>query len=127
MGYALSIKEAKIFIDENIAKEAKQNTMTKLIDFNKYRSTIENINSSLQLKDDIFDIKFPNDYQVSDYTKNNFIEITLKKQKDTGINYLRIYVEKSPNLDTERKKFYYLEQSWFYSKDYQKLLKKNIG
>lgn len=127
MWYALSIKEAKSFIQENINGEVKQNMMTKMIDFNKYRSMIEDINTSLVLKDDIFNIKFPSDYQVSDYTKNNYFSLTLKKQKDIGVNYLTIYVEKTPSLDTERKKFYYLEQSWFYYKDWQKLLKKTIG
>jgi hypothetical protein len=54
-----------------------------LIDFNSYRKNIENINSSLILKDDIFEVKLPSDYQVSNYIKNTTLNIELKKQKDT--------------------------------------------
>jgi hypothetical protein len=88
MGYALSIKEAKSFIEDNKIKNSTKNPITKLIDFNSYRKTIENINSSLILKDDIFDIKLLPDYQVSNYIKNTTLNIELKKQKDTGVTYL---------------------------------------
>lgn len=127
MWYALLIKEAKNFIEENKIKESTKNPITEKIDFNVYRKTIENINSSLLLKDDVFDIKLDSDYQVSNYIKNSTINLELKKQKDTGVNYLSVYLEKSPVLDTDKKKFYYFEQSGFYSKDYQKLLKKSIS
>jgi len=83
MGYALLIKEAKLFIEENKLKESKQNPITEKIDFNSYRKTIENINSSFLLKDDIFDIKLLADYQVSNYIKNTTLSLELKKQKDT--------------------------------------------
>lgn len=127
MWYALLIKEAKNFIEENKIKESTKNPITEKIDFNVYRKTIENINSSLLLKDDVFDIKLDSDYQVSNYIKNSTINLELKKQKDTWVNYLSVYLEKSPVLDTDKKKFYYFEQSGFYSKDYQKLLKKSIS
>lgn len=127
MGYALSIKEAKSFIEDNKIKNSTKNPITKLIDFNSYRKTIENINSSLILKDDIFDIKLLPDYQVSNYIKNTTLNIELKKQKDTGVTYLWIYIEKWPKLDTDKKKFYYFEKEWFYSKNWQKLLKKTIS
>ncbi len=127
MGYALSIKEAKDFIETNKIKASTKNPITLLIDFNSYRKNIENINNSLSLKDDIFDIKLLPDYQVSNYIKNTTLNIELKKQKDTWINYLSIYVEKWPKLENDKKKFYYLETSWFYSKDWQKLLKKTIS
>jgi hypothetical protein len=83
MGYALSIKEAKDFIEDNKTKESTKNPITNLIDFNSYRKTIENINNSLSLKDDIFDIKLLPDYQVSNYIKNTTLNVELKKQKDT--------------------------------------------
>lgn len=127
MGYALSIKEAKNFIETNKTLESKKNPITKLIDFNSYRKTIENINSSLSLKDDVFDIKLLSDYQVSNYIKNTTLNIELKKQKDTWVQYLWIYIEKWPKLDTDKKMFYYFEKEWFYSKDWQKLLKKTIS
>ncbi|NDK08578.1 hypothetical protein EOM39_05055 [Candidatus Gracilibacteria bacterium] len=127
MGYALSIKEAKNFIETNKTLESKKNPITKLIDFNSYRKTIENINSSLSLKDDVFDIKLLSDYQVSNYIKNTTLNIELKKQKDTGVQYLGIYIEKGPKLDTDKKMFYYFEKEGFYSKDWQKLLKKTIS
>lgn len=127
MWYALSISEAKSFIEENKTKDSIKNPITNLIDFNSYRKTIENINSSLSVNDDIFDIKLLPDYQVLNYIKNTTLNIELKKQKDTWVNYLWIYIEKWPKLDTDKKKFYYLEQSWFYSKEWQKLLKKTIS
>ena len=48
-----------------------------------FYKTIENINSSLSLKDDIFDINLLSDYQVSNYIKNTTLSLELKKQKDT--------------------------------------------
>lgn len=126
MWYALSIKEAKNFIDQNIWKSSNKNKITEIIDFNWYRKNIENINSKFSIQDDIFNIKFPNDYEVLNYEKNKTVEIGLNKQKDTWINFLSFYIEKSPKLDSWRKLFYYLESIWFYQKDYQKLLKKNI-
>ncbi|MFA5917053.1 MAG: serine protease [Candidatus Gracilibacteria bacterium] len=127
MGYALSISEAKDFIEGNKIKDSTKNPITNLIDFNSYRKNIENINSSFSLKDDIFDIKLLPDYQVSNYIKNTTLNIELKKQKDTGVSYLSIYVEKGPKLDTDKKKFYYFEKEGFYNKNWQKLLKKNIS
>ncbi len=127
MWYALSISEAKDFIETNKTLESKKNPITNLIDFNSYRKNIENINNSLSLKDDIFDIKLLPDYQVSNYIKNTTLNVELKKQKDTWVQYLWIYVEKWPKLDTDKKKFYYFEREWFYSKDRQKLLKKTIS
>lgn len=127
MWYALSISEAKDFIEGNKIKDSTKNPITNLIDFNSYRKNIENINSSFSLKDDIFDIKLLPDYQVSNYIKNTTLNIELKKQKDTWVSYLSIYVEKWPKLDTDKKKFYYFEKEWFYNKNWQKLLKKNIS
>jgi hypothetical protein len=61
------------------------------------------------LSDDIFNIKFENDYEIQNYERNKSLELVLKKQKDTGVNMLRLYVEKSPKLETQRKLLYYLE------------------
>lgn len=127
MWYALSIKEAQNFINENISKESKKSNITSLIDFNFYRKTIENINNSLKLQDDVFDITLPNDYQVTNYIKNNSFSIELKKQKDTGVNNFVVYLEKTPEIKNDKEKFYYYESKWLYSKDYQKLIKKNIN
>ncbi len=127
MWYALSISEAKDFIETNKVKDSTKNPITNLIDFNSYRKNIENINNSLSLKDDVFDIKLLPDYQVSNYIKNTTLNIELKKQKDTWISYLSIYIEKWPKLDTDKKKFYYFEKEWFYNKNWQKLLKKTIS
>lgn len=127
MWYALLIKEAKNFIEDNKIKESIKNPITNLIDFNSYRKNIENINSSFSLKDDIFDIKLLPDYQVSNYIKNTTLDIELKKQKDTWVNYLSIYIEKWPKLDSDKKRFYFFEKEWFYNKDWQKLLKKTIS
>jgi len=127
MWYALSIKEAESFIEENKWKISTKNPITNLIDFNYYRKNIENINTSHTLKDDIFEVNLPLDYQVSNYIKNTTLNIELKKQKDTWVNYLSFYIEKGPELSTEKKKLYYFEKSWFYNKDWQKLLKKNIS
>lgn len=127
MWYALSIGEAEDFIEDNKIKASTKNPITNLIDFNSYRKTIESINSSLSVKDDIFDIKLLPDYQVSNYIKNTTLNIELKKQKDIWVNYLWIYIEKWPKLSSDKLKFYYFEQIWFYSKNWQKLLKKNIS
>lgn len=127
MWYALSIKEAKSFIEENLQKDSKKSPITKLIDFNSYRKTIENINNSLVLQDDIFNIALPNDYQVSNYVKNISLSIELKKQKDTGVSNLFVYLEKTPKINNDKEKFYYFETKWLYSKDWQKLIKKTIN
>lgn len=127
MWYALSIKEAKDFIESNKTKDSKKNPITNLIDFNSYRKTIENINNSLTIKDDVFDIKLLPDYQVSNYIKNTTLNIELKKQKDTWVQYFKMYIEKWPKLNNDKKKFYYFEKEGFYSKEWQKLLKKTIS
>lgn len=127
MGYALSIKEAKSFIEENMVKPSQRNKVTDTIDFNTYRKTIESINAAHLVKDDVFRITFPADYEIINYRKNSYVEMDLKKQKDTGVTLLKISTEKSPKLDTQRKVLYYLESIGFFSKDYQKLLKKTIG
>ena len=93
MWYALSISEAKDFIEENINKASIKNKVTDIIDFNWYRKTIENINSKFELSDDIFNIKFENDYEIQNYEKNKYLELWLKKQKDTWVNFLSLYVE----------------------------------
>lgn len=69
MWYALDIKEAKNFIEENKIKNSTKNSITEIIDFNSYRKTLENINSSLKIKDDIFDITLLSDYWISNYKK----------------------------------------------------------
>ena len=117
----IAYKRSKKFYTRNIKKEPQINNITNLLDFNKYRKNIENINNELKIKDDIFDIELLPDYQVSNYIKNTSLSIEIKKQKDTAINYLNIYIEKIPTLDNDKKKFYYLEQSWFYQKYWQKL------
>jgi len=127
MWYALSIIEAKNFIEENLKKDSTKNPITNLIDFNSYRKTIENINSSFILQDDIFDVKLLSDYQVSNYIKNNSLNIELKKQKDTGVSYISVYLEKTPKINTDKEKFYYFETKWLYSKDWQKLIKKTLN
>jgi hypothetical protein len=66
------------------------------------------------LSDDIFNITFPTDYEILNYEKNKSVELTLKKQKDTGVNLLSLYIEKAPKLDNNRKLFYYLESIGFY-------------
>lgn len=65
MWYALLISEAKNFILDNISKSSTKYWVTKLIDFNSYRKTIENINNNLKLQDDIFNISLPEDYQIT--------------------------------------------------------------
>ncbi|MDD5769521.1 MAG: serine protease [Candidatus Gracilibacteria bacterium] len=127
MGYALSIKEAKDFIEENISKEAKKSSITSLIDFNSYRKTIEDINNSLKLQDDVFDLSLGEDYQVSNYIKNVYLNIELKKQKDTGVSYFGVYLEKAPKIENDKQKLYYFQLKGLYSKDWQKLIKKNIN
>ncbi len=127
MWYALSIKEAKSFIEENLQKDSKKSPITKWIDFNSYRKTIENINNSLLLQDDIFHIALPHDYQVSNYVKNISLSIELKKQKDTGVSNLFVYLEKTPKINNDKEKFYYFETKGLYSKDWQKLMKKTIN
>jgi hypothetical protein len=127
MWYALLISEAKSFIEENIWKVSQKSSITSLIDFNSYRKTIENINTSLVLKDDIFDVKLLEDYQVSNYTKNNSFSLELKKQKDTWVNQLYVALEKAPSLKNDKEKFYYFQTKWFYYKDWQKLIKKTIN
>jgi hypothetical protein len=77
------ISEAKSFIENNALKEAKRSSITNLIDFNSYRKTIENINNSLKVEDDVFDVSILPDYQVTNYIKNNSFSIELKRQKDT--------------------------------------------
>lgn len=127
MWYALSIKEAKSFIEENKVKPSKPSPITELIDFNSYRKTIENINNSFKLQDDVFDIVLPTDYQVSNYIKNISCSIELKKQKDTWVNNISLYLEKTPQIKNDKEKFYYFETKWLYSKDRQKLIKKTIN
>lgn len=127
MGYALLIKEAESFISENIHQSAQSSSITKLIDFNSYRKTIESINSNFVLKDDVFEMSFPDDYQISNYIKNIYFTLELKKQKDTGISSFWVYLEKAPNIKNDKEKFYYFESAGYYSKDWQKLVKKTIG
>ncbi len=127
MWYALLINEAKQFIKENINPKPQINEITKMIDFKKYKNLIENINKTLLLKDDIFDIKIPSWYQINNYIKNSFLNITLKNQKNTWINNINISIEKSPKITTEDELFYYFESKWLYFKEHQKLLKKSIS
>lgn len=127
MWYALSISEAKDFINENISQPSKKSNITSILDFNSYRKTIENINNSLKLQDDVFDIKLPSDYQVSNYIKNTSLNIELKRQKDTGVSYFSLYLEKLPKIKSEKEKLYYFETLWLYQKEWQKLVKKNIN
>ncbi len=127
MWYALDIREAKSFIEENINKPSVKSPITSLIDFNSYRMIIENINNSLKLSDDIFDVILPSDYQISNYIKNISLDIELKKQKDIWVNYLSLYLEKAPKIINEKQKLYYFETKWLYNKEWQKLIKKNIN
>lgn len=127
MWYALSISEAKSFIEENLSKESTKNPITNLIDFNSYRKSIEDLNSQNKIKDNFFDISISSDYEVQNYIKDNAIQIVLKRQKDTGVTNLWVKLEKVPNLDTDKKIYYYLEKTGFYNKDYSKLIKKDIN
>lgn len=127
MWYALSIKEAKNFIEENISKPSNKASITSLIDFNSYRKNIEDINNSLKLKDDVFDLDLPDDYKIQNYIKNNSISIELRKQKDTWVNSFVVYLEKTPEIKNDKQLFYYYETKWLYNKSWQKLIKKNIN
>lgn len=127
MWYALLISEARYFIEENIWKTPQKNTITSLIDFNTYRKTIENINNSLELKDDVFDVKLLDDYQFSNYVKNNSFSIELKKQKDTWVSELYVALEKAPSIKNDKEKLYYFQTKWLYYKDWQKLVTKEIN
>ncbi|MFZ5341507.1 MAG: hypothetical protein ACOZBL_02940 [Patescibacteria group bacterium] len=56
MGYALSISEAKGFIEDNMVRIPSIKS-TK-IDFSSYKSQIDKINLAQYLKDDVFEFRF---------------------------------------------------------------------
>ncbi|MDD2516013.1 MAG: serine protease [Candidatus Gracilibacteria bacterium] len=125
LGYALSIKEAKSFIEENIDKSPKEKSSK--IDFASYRSTIESLNKTSSIKDDFFDIKFNSNYEVKNYIKNKYLEIGPLKMKDNILNGVRLQLQKTLELKSEKELFYYLEKIQFYDKSYEDLAKKQIG
>jgi len=127
MWYALLISEAKEFILKNIDKTPKKQEITNMIDFVNYKKIIQNINSVLILKDDIFDLQILPGYQLSNYIKNKSLELSLKTQKDSWVQKLNIYINKAPKIKNDNELFYFFETQWFYFRESQKLEKKQIS
>lgn len=124
LGYALSIADAKDFIESNIDKvpDIKE---TK-IDFAWYRATIDKINSQQYLKDDIFDFKFDSTYEIKNYIKNQKIELNTKKNKEISINSMDIEIINTFDISKDKDFLFYIEKLWYYNKQYDKLQKVTI-
>lgn len=110
--YALSIKDAKKFIEENISKtpEISQN----LFDFWKYKSSLDTTNSNKFLKDLFFDVKLNSDFEIKSYVENKYLEIWLNKMKNKVISWWKISLLKIPPFIKNWFKTF-LEAEWFYN------------
>ncbi len=125
--YALSIEEAKEFITTNLDIVPEKNYITEVIDFSKYRKTIEDINKNKKVEDDAFSVNIPENYELKNYYKNESVEIGQKKAASSLLNMVSIKVASTKTFKDDKEFFYFLESTWFYSKEYNKLLKRNIS
>ncbi|MDP2090832.1 MAG: S1C family serine protease [Candidatus Gracilibacteria bacterium] len=127
MGYALLISEAKDFILENILKDSQKNKITEIIDFGKYRNDLETINKSGKVVDDLFTFIINPNYEIFNYYKNTNFVLSQKRSAEDLIKKLDLSFKNIREFKNDKEFFYYLENTGFYNKEYQKLLKKNIG
>lgn len=125
LGYALSIKEAKTFIQDNIAKAPS--ILTQHIDFAGYQNAMDAINKQHSVSDDLLGLTFSTDYEVSNYIRNRTLQLSPSSPKDIILNGMTINVSKTPKLEGEKAFLHYAESVWLYSANSTKLTKKTIG
>ena len=124
LGYALSIKEAEGFINDNINKAVESKKTT--FNFSEYQKTLENLNKAQMVDDNLMKFTFGADYEVKNYIKNRYLDFNTKTQKEVNVN-INMELASLPNITNEKHFWYYIQNLGLYSRESDKLNKKVIG
>ena len=127
LGYALSIADAKDFIQKAMVKTPMRRTDAARINFPGYQMSLDRINTQYRIDDSLFSFDFGSDYEVSNYIPNRYFELSSHKLKEIAINSLRLQLTTTPTLSTESQFLYFAQLVSLYSPDYERLVKVNIG
>lgn len=117
--YALLLWQAKTFIDKYASTPAKTSALG--IDLFGYAKQIDTVNKSKNLLFPWVAYTIPAWYEIKNTVwEVSFIQ-TPKDQKEVQAEFVRIFLSKTPTLDTDKKLFYYLEEKGYYYKESTKL------
>lgn len=126
LGYGLHIKEAESFITESVQKTAQINADKD--SFVAYRKTLDTLNKTMKVQDDLLTMMLPEGYEVKEYVKNRYLQIASKSLDDTAMD-IGVRLVSIPAITTEEELFYFGAQKGVYRDDPEtfKVVKKTIG
>lgn len=125
LGYGLSIREAKDFIEEHSTQSPEQRTQH--VDFAAYQRLLDTINAQGSVTDSLLTYTFPSDYKISNYIKNRALRMESKTQKEIAVYEVSVELEQTPELKTEKEYTYFLEAKGYYTPEWEVLAKRTIG
>lgn len=123
IGYSISIKEVKSFLDKNLVKKVSS---WNLDNFIKNKIKLDKINNDLKLSDKFLNFTFSKDYEFKNYIEDKWFILKPKLEWEYFVSSLYISLDWVAELNTEEDFLYYLEKNRYYSKSWQKLIKKEI-
>ncbi len=123
--YALLMSEAKKFID-TYQDEMPAKAMFS-VDLGAYANMLDNINKQQILSYSWITYKVPTWYEIQNIVDGVSFLQRPKQQKEIQVSNFLASIQKTPELETEKKFLYYLEQIWYYNKRYIKLIPTTIG
>lgn len=123
--YALSIKNAKSFVEKNIEKNINIDEKN-LHRFNIYKQKINKINKEKIVNNSSIKIDFPQNYEIMEYFDDWSLIIYNNKKEKNKIEYFSFRTINFPYSKTFNNFLINLENFWYFSPEYDKLKKIKI-
>lgn len=112
LGYSLSVREAKVFIDSSLAKTTKLQTNNP-----KFAPFLQNVTEASQKKsltDTLVTFNFPTKYNVTTYIPGSYIDGQIAEESNTAVYGFSFMHFNTPNLKTPEEIRYFLSAQSFF-------------